>query len=274
LASTELRLTEIWIYPVKSLGGIRLGSSNVLGKGLEFDRRYMLMDLSGTALTQRQHPSMALFRSSLSKHDVLISYNGQSITIPLNPSSTGSTLQAKIWDDLVTVRELSPLHSEWFSVQLKFPCKLVFFPEENARPVDPHYSVNGEHVSLADAYPILVIGRSSLDDLNSRLHVPLPMNRFRPNIVFEGGDAYAEDQWKLFSIGTGKFAGIKPCARCIIPTINQDNAQKGTEPLKTLSSYRSRNNKIYFGQNVVVLAAGKISEGDIIQVSTITTQTI
>ena len=132
--------------------------------------------------------------------------------------------------------------------------------------VDPRYEVNHEQVSLADAYPFLIIGQSSLDDLNSRLTESLPMNRFRPNFVFTGGEPFEEDTWRNFSIGSTRFVGVKMCARCPLPTVNQDTAERGAEPLKTLSTYRKRDNKVYFGQNLVALDHNSVSVGDTITI--------
>lgn len=264
---TGLHLTEIWIYPVKSLGGIRLKSSRVLGKGLEYDRRYMIVDENGVAITQRQFPAMALFKTSIDNGMIRIRYHSDEIQIPLTPNVRSGSIPAIIWDDTVLVHELDQRYSDWFSAHLGGSCKLVYFPENERRPVDQKYQINDENVSLADAYPILVIGQSSLDDLSSRLQEPVPMNRFRPNFVFEGADAFSEDQWKLFTIGECQFTGVKPCARCAVPTINQDTAQKSAEPLRTLNKYRSGSNKVYFGQNVMVLSGGTVSEGEAIKLS-------
>ena len=143
-------------------------------------------------------------------------------------------------------------------------CRLVYFPEENGRPVDPLYNVNNEQVSLADAYPFLIIGQRSLDDLNSRLPQPLTINRFRPNLVFTGGEPYEEDTWRNISIGTTRFVGVKPCSRCFLTTVNPETGEKGIEPVRTLSTYRKRDNKIYFGQNLVALDHTEINVGDII----------
>jgi uncharacterized protein YcbX len=124
--------------------------------------------------------------------------------------------------------------------------------------VDPRYKVNDEHVSFADAYPFLIIGQSSLDDLNSRLGQPLPINRFRPNFVFEGGEPYVEDNWRNLRIGDARFVGVKLSDRCVMTTVDQVTAEKGAEPLKTLATYRKWNNKIYFGQNLVSLDHDKL----------------
>jgi uncharacterized protein len=128
--------------------------------------------------------------------------------------------------------------------------------------VDATYAINQEQVSLADGYPMLIIGQASLDDLNRRLVDPVPMNRFRPNLVFTGGMPYEEDEWRSFRIGINKFAGVKPCSRCVMTTINQETGEKGWEPLTTLSGYRKRDGEVYFGQNVLAIDHHEIHEGD------------
>ena len=262
----ELTLSEIWIYPIKSLGGIRLTTSRVMPKGLQHDRRWMLIDESGTFMTQRVYPQMALFKLEIQSDYFIITHKDQSRILPFNPAKTTQPEQAIIWDDTVSVFEVSEDFNRWFSAILGMRCKLVSFPEENARPVDPKYKVDDEHVSLADAYPFLIIGQSSLNDLNHRLETPVPMNRFRPNFVFTGGDAYEEDAWRNFTIGTSRFVGVKPCGRCVLTTVNQDTAEKGKEPLKTLASYRTKNSKVLFGQNLVALDHDQINVGDRINV--------
>ncbi len=263
----NLYLHEIWIYPVKSLGGIRLEKARVMGKGLQFDRRWMLIDQPGVALTQRVHPMMALFKLNIHEGKVFVTFKKDSAPVStthfnIETSLSDKWISAKIWNDHVDVLEVDPQISEWFSFHLGISCRLVSFPEKKPRAVDPRYSIKHDHVSLADAYPFLIIGQSSLDDLNSRLADPVPMNRFRPNFVFSGGNPYAEDHFKDFSIGNIRFAAVKKCDRCAVTTVNQDSAEKGTEPLRTLSSYRKMDNKIYFGQNLLALDEGEVSVGD------------
>jgi len=262
----NLVLTEIWVYPIKSLGGISVPSWQVQPKGLAYDRRWMLTDADGRFLTQRVHPAMALFKLAIDEAGLVVTYNGESLTVPFGHAE-GPEQSVVIWDDTVTAREVSVRHSAWFSERLGMACKLVFFPEENTRPVDPRYKVNNEHVSLADAYPLLIIGQSSLDDLNARLESPVPMDRFRPNLVFSGGEPFEEDTWREFAVGTNRFVGVKPCARCVLTTVNQETAERGTEPLRTLATYRKRDNKILFGQNLVSLDVQEISTGMAVSVS-------
>ncbi|HEY9045155.1 MAG TPA: MOSC N-terminal beta barrel domain-containing protein [Ohtaekwangia sp.] len=262
----DLRLSEIWIYPIKSLGGIRLSSAKVMEKGLQYDRRFMLVDNEGKFMTQRVYPAMALFKLSMHDSTLTVQYQQQTLTLPVIPEIHTPDTTVQIWDNTVQAHEVHPSYSQWFSERLGLSCRLMFFPEKNERPVDPQYKVNDEHVSFADAYPFLIIGQSSLDDLNSRLKEPVPMNRFRPNLVFTGGEPYEEDTWRNFSVGQNEFVGVKPCARCVLTTVNQDTAIKGAEPLKTLASYRNRNNKIYFGQNLVAINHFPIQVGDSINV--------
>jgi len=261
----ELRLSEIWIYPVKSLGGIRIQHARILDKGIEFDRRWMLVDNQNRFLTQREYPKMALFLSTIAEREIIIHHknNASSIRIPLHPHQ-GTPEKFTIWDDVVEAAEVSTEISRWFSEHLNMSCKLVHFPEKNSRQVDKDFAQNSEHVSLADGYPFLIIGQSSLDDLNTRLHEPVTMKRFRPNFVFTGGLPYEEDQWKNLSIGENRFIGVKNCSRCILTTVNPETAEMGKEPLATLASYRNRNNKIYFGQNLLAIDHSMVHVNDVI----------
>lgn len=257
-------VSELYIYPVKSLGGISLRTGKVLKKGFQNDRRWMLVDENDRFITQRVHPVLSRFKLQKEGNGFLIRYLDR--TLFLNNHVDGPAFNAVIWDDVVEVVEVSKAHSEWFSNCLGWNCKLVSFPEMNTRRIDPRYSSGNENVSLADAYPLLIIGQSSLDDLNSRMEETLPMDRFRPNIVFKGGSPYEEDEWKQFSIGGNNFRGVKLCSRCILTTIDQATGVKGREPLVTLSTYRKKENKVLFGQNVIPDDEGVISVGDKISI--------
>jgi uncharacterized protein len=258
----KLQLSEIWVYPIKSLAGISIKSTNVFQKGIQFDRRWMLVDENGTFITQRVHPKMALFKLIMHYDCFTILIGDKSIDLKQGHAYLAEPIHASIWNDQVIVHEVSEEHSRWFTNQLGFSCKLVAFPEENRRPVDPNFQVNQEHVSLADGYPFLIIGQASLDNLNSKLSEPLPINRFRPNFVFTGGEPHEEDTWRNVSIGETEFVGVKPCSRCVLTTVNQETGEKGIEPLQTLATYRKHNGKILFGQNLVTLNEGTVRVGD------------
>lgn len=260
----ERRITQIWIYPVKSLAGVRLTEARVMPKGLAHDRRWMLVDGEGRFLTQREHPEMALLRVTLqgSRVTVMGRKRADTITLDLTGAAQGDVLKVQIWDDEVEAVEVSPEFSKWFSDELGMDCRLVFFPEPNRRDVDPDYANRGEQVSLADGYPFLIIGQASLDLLNAKLPEALPMRRFRPNFVFSGSHPHEEDAWKLVKIGGVGFEGKKKCGRCVLTTVDPETGTKGPEPLKTLATYRKENNGIYFGENLVALEEGWVREGD------------
>lgn len=236
-------------------------SAQVMEKGLEHDRRWMLVDENGVFMTQRVFHRMALFKPLPENGGFTIHHVGDSLAMPKRPVE-GTRRNVVIWDDTVEVLEAPQEVHAWFSKYLGLNCRLVAFPEENSRPIDPDYRLAEENVSLADGYPMLVIGQASLDDLNRRLEKPVPMNRFRPNLVFTGGNPFEEDGWKRFTVGTQAFIGVKPCARCVLTTVDQDTGMMGREPLLTLSRYRRQQDRILFGQNVIPIDRGHIREGD------------
>lgn len=262
-------LTEINIYPVKSLGGISLKSSIVEEKGFINDRRWMLVDGNGVFLSQREHPKMARLKVNLTKESLIVSAGAESISIAFSPKNDALT-SVKVWSSRVKAFVYEDEVNQWFSDRIGVRCRLVKMPEDAKRIVSPGYAVRKykDTVSFADGYPYLLISRESLDDLNSKLEKPLPMNRFRPNIVLEGADAFAEDDWKKIRIGETVFHVVKPCARCVMTTIDQQTGEKdGNEPLKTLAEYRNRKGKVIFGQNLIAENTGKtLKVGDKVEV--------
>ena len=261
-----LTLEEIHIYPIKSLPGVRVSNSVVMEKGLQYDRRLMLIDERGQFMTQRTRPEMCLFHVTLNGSEFSIEDKSgiqiEKLKIDLSKSWSGTIINAVVWDDEVEVIEVDPLTSLWFSNIFKLSCRLVAFPELNHRRIDPDYSPEDRNVSLADGYPMLMISRESLDLLNSKLAHPVGMNRFRPNLVVSGGSSHEEDFLKRFRIGSNIFAAVKPCARCVLTTVDPETAKVGTEPLKTLSEYRKNSNKVNFGMNIIPQSDGQIQEGD------------
>ncbi len=237
-----------------------------MDKGLEHDRRYMLVDLQNRFLTQRVHPNMSQFKLSRHEDCFRVTYNKEHIDIAVQPVQSGKRIEVTIWQDTVSALVMEDTVNNWFSERLGMSCKLVFFPEENERTVDKEFAKNNEQVSLADGYPYLVIGKKSLEDLNAKLDRSVPMNRFRPNFVFEGGEPYEEDLWKKVNIGASQFEGLKLCARCVLTTVDQETGEKGAEPLATLSTYRKKGSKVNFGQNLVRIKGDEVIEGDEIHV--------
>lgn len=267
-----LELSEIWIYPVKSLGGISLQEAQVTDRGLELDRRWLLVDESGRFLSQREHPELALFRPEIMDDLLRITHRGclESIDIPLRPVFLEECpkIEVSVWEDTIDAFEVSPNTSEWFSKFLGFSVRLVYMPDESERKLDPDYSITGNEItSFSDAYPFLIIGQASLDELNGRLEVKVPMNRFRPNFVFANGEAFEEDNWREFKIGNVLFVGVKPCDRCVMTTVDQEKGVvSGKDPLKTLAQFRNFGNKVLFGQNLIGLGLGIVRIGDSVRV--------
>ena len=262
-----LTVSELFIYPIKSLGGIAISSALVTERGLQYDRRWMLVDEYHTFISQREVAAMALFDVALQEDGLLVMHrlNGNSILIPFEPQ-TNEMLIVEVWSDRCRAIVVSREANHWFSDKLGINCRLVYMPDTVKRSVDDRYAIDKEIVSFADGYPMLMIGQSSLDDLNSRLQEKLTIQRFRPNIVFTGGEPFEEDDLEAFKINDILFYGVKLCARCIITTINPDTATKGKEPLRTLATYRMRNNEVYFGQNLLYKGEGQIQVGDEIEV--------
>ena len=267
--SRIMKLGEINIYPIKSLGGISLENSVAEEKGLRFDRRWMLVDEKNNFLTQREFPKMATIGLEIRENDLRAEVDGAKISIPFAPT-TEKTASVKVWSSRCRAEVYDDDTNDWFGNVLGTECKLVLMPETSRRIVSPFYAVKKyqDVVSFADGYPFLLIGENSLNDLNARLEQPLPMNRFRPNFVVAGTEPFAEDNWKKIRIGRTVFHLVKPCARCVITTINQETGIfGGKEPLKTLASYRLKRQKILFGQNLIAESFGDaMNIGDEIEI--------
>ena len=255
--------------PSKSLGGVALKFARVTDRGFEHDRRWMLVDEHKRFLSQRELADMALLKVSIDSNALTVTHaiSGINTTIPFIPE-TGEMGRFTIWDDTVDGQYVSAEADRWFSKILNTTCRLVYMPDKSERVVDPEAKYVSERklTSFSDAYPFLMIGQSSLNDLNERLEVKLPMNRFRPNIVFTGGAPYAEDTMAVFNIGDIQFNGSKLCARCNVPGIDQETAIAAKEPTRTLAKYRRRKNNVYLGQNLVHSGNGFVNVGDAIEV--------
>jgi len=253
-------LTELWRFPVKSMRGSRARQLAVDARGLHLDRHWMLVDSQGRFLTQRQLPRMALLNTRLDGERLTLWVNdGEPLRV--ESPADGPLLDVRVWRDACRARGVDPAVDAWLSDFLQTGCRLVCLPPEQVRAVDPDYARGGEQVGFADGFPFLLISQASLDDLNARLDEPVPMQRFRPNLVVEGCAPYAEDAWKRLRIGGMVFHVVKPCSRCIIPTIDPATAQRDAEPLRTLGAYRRRDNQVWFGQNLLHEGPGLLEEG-------------
>jgi uncharacterized protein YcbX len=260
-------VSQIHVYPVKSLGGLALPESPVESRGLEHDRRWMLVDAAGRFLTQREWPRMALVSVALAPGGLLLSAPGvEPLRVPFEPKAPARRLTVQVWR---SVCEAAPVGEEadgWFAEFLGVPCRLVYMPDETRRAVNPDHSAGEGIVSFADGYPLLLLGEASLADLNARLARPVTMDRFRPNLVVSGAPPYAEDGWKRVRIGGALFQAAKPCARCGLITVDQDAGEvSGSEPLRTLAAYRRRDGKVLFGQLLIPLEMGAVRVGDAVE---------
>jgi uncharacterized protein len=259
-----LTISQLFMYPVKSLGGIAVTAAALTDRGFKYDRRWMLVDAQNRFLSQRELPAMALLQTRISENGILVEDKrnpGTTVCIPFSPVFT-ETIKVQVWEDVCDAVLVNDTLNAWFSAALDITCRLVYMPDTAVRKVDSRYAFANEITSFSDGYPVLMIGQASLDDLNARMNEPVPMDRFRPNIVFAGGEPFEEDNITEFIINDITFLGVKRCSRCVVTTIEQSSAQKGREPLRTLAAYRQVNNKIYFGQNILYKGTGVIHVGD------------
>lgn len=252
---------EIYIYPIKSLAAISCKSAVADEMGFENDRRWMLIDAENVHITQREYPILSQFYPQISEGKLSIAFKDEKHEFSIN-EHLESIIESKVWDDKSEVVEVRKSTSKWFSQQLGFDCKLVKMLKPGDRKHESSKSKEIYNVSLADAYPYLLVGTQSLDFLNEKLEHEITILRFRPNIVISTQNAHEEDDFNAFTIGEVQFKNIKPCGRCIM--VNND-PQKGIikkEPLKTLSKYRKVDNYVFFGTNIVSLNSGIINIGD------------
>ena len=258
-----ITLSGLNIYPIKSCAGIMVPEWEVDLFGLRYDRRWMVVTPMGEFLTQREFPSLALVRVTIAVPHLRVNAPGVGeLVTPLAPMG-GRPIATRVWDD--PLRVVAPDHQAdaWFSNYLGFEVVLAYMPDDVVREVDRDYAPEGGQTGFADAFPFLLIGESSLADLNARLATPLPMNRFRPNLVVSGSAPFAEDQWRRIRIGEIPMEVVKPCARCVVTTTDQATGKRaGDEPLRTLATFRRRGNGVMFGQNVVHYASGRLVVGD------------
>ncbi|MFN5642013.1 MAG: MOSC domain-containing protein [Sphingobacteriales bacterium] len=263
-------IVSLTIYPIKSLNGISVQEISLCSTGFELDRRWMLVDNKNKFLTQRTNAQLALFRLRMEGEHFSIGHPNHPKK-PFNFSSiqyTSQSLQVSIWEDLCEAFVVSENANNWFSEILDQEVKLVYMPETTKRKVDPSFAIQEtDFTSFSDAYPILMLSESSLEFLNNKLITPIGFDRFRANMVINGMTPHEEDHIKEFLINDQIFYGVKPCARCIMTTIDQQSGIPGKEPLKTLSSYREYRGKILFGQNVIGPKTGKLKIGDRLNVT-------
>ena len=252
---------EIYIYPIKSLAGISCQSALAEEMGFENDRRWMLIDAENQLITQREYPVLSQFYPQISDKKISITFKDEKHEFSIK-EYLNNPIEVMVWDDKSEVVEVNPETSEWFSERLGFKCKLVKIIKIGGRKHESSRLKEIFNVSLADAYPYLLIGTKSLDFLNDKLEEKITIKRFRPNIFIRTKIEHEEDNLDTFKIGEVQFKNIKPCGRCIMVNNDPQNGTVKKEPLKTLSKYRVVNNSVLFGVNIVSLNSGLIKVGD------------
>jgi uncharacterized protein len=241
-----IEIAELLVYPVKSLRGVSLTCSAVERRGLRHDRRWMVVDEDGRFMTQRELYKMALIDTAITDSGLVLSREGKgSVEVPLEPC--GPMREVQIWNSICQAQEVGQEPNRWLSETLGVPAALVFMPETTERPISGPEAKGGEVVGFADAQPILFASQASIDDLNAKLGIPIPIRRFRPNVVIKGCDAFEEDTWQRIEFEQVSLRKTKRCGRCLVTTIDINTATPGQEPLRTLNTYRKDGNNVFFG---------------------------
>ncbi len=264
-SSTDVSVSALYVYPIKSCGGISLDAAELDQRGIIHDRRWMLVDETGEFVSQRTDPKLSLVRVQIQADCLTVNAPEMpKLEIPFELTPNSSIL-ATVWGDTVAVSLVGEEVDRWFSEFLGASRRLVYLPDHSVRVVDPDFGRLEDRVALPDGFPLLLISEASLEDLNGRLEAPLPMNRFRPNIVVGGCGAFAEDDWRDVVVGEIGLRVVKPCARCKITTVDQSTAVANKEPLRTLATFRKRGGEVLFGQNLIHNEAGTLRIGDVLE---------
>ncbi|MBX7151770.1 MOSC domain-containing protein [bacterium] len=261
-----MNLSSIYVYPIKACRGLLVDHVTFDEYGIEGDRRFLIVDSEGVAMTQRDFHTLTFVEPQADGEVLSLSAPGMN-KVQIDVSHNHFRQKVQVWDDRCDAEDCGDEAAEWFSEYLKLRCRLVKMAHGFTRLIDRNYSSLDEHVSFADAYPALIISEASLADLNSKLEEKITMKRFRPNFVVEGCEPFAEDSWKKIQIGSMTFRAVKLCARCVVPTINLETGVPGKEPLRTLATYRTINGKVMFGQNIIHdQKSGSVRAGDTVTV--------
>ncbi|MFZ5896674.1 MAG: MOSC domain-containing protein [Myxococcota bacterium] len=262
---SALRVSAIYVYPVKSCRGIQLPRAEIVRRGFARDRRWMVVDDTGRFITQRDTPALCLVGTRLLTDGIELSYPERDAFVLPNAYEEGLELDVSVWSHQGGAVKHEAA-SRWLSAALGRACALVYMPDRHERQVNPERARAGDLVSFADGYPFLLISEASLADLNSRLEQPLEMRRFRPNIVVSGAAPFAEDTWSELRMGGVGFRGVKGCDRCVVTTLDPDTGVAGKEPLRTLSQFRKWDGKVWFGMNLIHDNEGWLEVGAAVEV--------
>jgi uncharacterized protein YcbX len=259
-------ITNLFIYPVKGLKGIEVDQVIFREAGLQYDRRWMIVDSeTNRFISQRTHPFMSLMTCSIDDQKLTIYIENDSVSFDLDLSIENEMINVTVWSDTVPAYEVDKSVSYWLGKRLGLDCKLVKISDDKSRR--KYYGEEKKkftHVSFADGYPALIIGTASIKEINQRCPVKINLDRFRPNIVVETEIPHEEDVWSVISTENVTMEIIKPCVRCQVINIDQDTSASSLEPTKTLAQYRLTKDGIIFGANTICLSSGTLKKGDLI----------
>jgi uncharacterized protein YcbX len=262
-----ITVSALYIYPIKSCRGISVQGCRLDALGPYLDRRFMLIDERGVYITQRTEPRLARVAVSIHPTAFSVSASGmRALKLPLSQRDDGASIEVEVWEYNGPALDAGAEAGEWFSEFLGRPCRLVRCDMTQTRRVDPEYAPEPAYTAFSDGFPELLLSQASLDDLGRRASQVFAVERFRPNIVLAGAQAYEEDSWQEIRIGAIPFDVVKPCARCVITTLDPVTGEGGVEPLATLATYRKQGKGVMFGQNCVHRELGTIRVGDAVSV--------
>jgi uncharacterized protein YcbX len=263
-----MHLSAIHVYPIKSGAALSPSHAEVEARGLAHDRRWMIVDAEGRFLTGRELPILVTLGATPEIAGVrLRRADGAELFVSV-PAKTAPRRRVSVWDDAIDAVDAGDEAARWLRGWLGRELRFVYMDAAAVRPVDPTRARAGDEVSFADGFPLLLISQAALDGLNARLDVPLPMLRFRPNLVIDGADAHAEDGWRRLRIGAVEFDAVKPCVRCVFTTVDPalGRLDPSGEPLRTLKHYRRGPKGITFGMNLIARGSGTLRLGDAVTV--------
>jgi uncharacterized protein YcbX len=260
-------LSALHVFPVKSCAPLALDAALVEPRGLRHDRRWIVTDASGHFLTGRQHPRLTLLRAVPDGDALDLAAPGMP-SLRLSAPCPAARADVTVWKNTVAALPAAPEADAWISAFLGMPARIAYMDDACARPVSPEYSRPGDEVSFADAFPLLLISQAALDALNAKLARPVPMLRFRPNLVVAHTAPHEEDGWRRVRVGEVVFDLVKPCSRCVFTTVDftQGAFDPSGEPLRTLTTYRRSERGVTFGQNLIPRGTGTVRVGDAVEV--------
>jgi uncharacterized protein YcbX len=260
-------LASLHIYPLKSCAPLALDAAFVESRGIANDRRWLVTDADGRFVTGREEPRLTLIHALPDGDALHLSAPGCD-DLRLVATTNAARVRVRIWNSEVDAQPGGADADAWISRFLGRPARLFHMDDSCRRAVDPDHSRPGDIVSFADGFPLLLISQSALDDLNARLARPVPMLRFRPNVVVAGTAPHAEDEWKRVRIGDIEFDVVKRCIRCVFTTVDFERGafDPDGEPLRTLIGYRRTEKGVSFGQNLIPRGLGTLRVGDAVEV--------